>query len=45
MGQNMLWLEAHIYKWLISIFKEIASLRTINSYYRNDCLTKLSAAL
>ena len=25
MGQNMLWLEAQTYKWLISIFKEIAS--------------------
>ena len=25
MGQNMLLLEAHTYKWLISIFKEIAS--------------------
>ena len=25
MGQNILWLEAHSYKWLISIFEEVAS--------------------
>ena len=25
MGQNILWLEAHSYKWFISIFEEVAS--------------------
>ena len=24
-GQNMLWWEAHTYKWLVSIFEEVAS--------------------
>ena len=29
MGQNMLWLEAHIYKWLISILRKLPGLELL----------------